>query len=102
MAAVINRPGAPTVASGDLRHLSDPHKAELFDHCFAYAGGGRLERQSVIHHVHHSHNPGFIGTDQIRLFEFNNDRLILSAEEVITGRGKRLHTLIWEKAESPL
>jgi len=102
MSALINKPGAPTIENGSLRHLSAPRKAALFDRCFTYAGSWRLEGRHIVHHVQHSHNPGFIGTDQIRLFAFDNDQLTLSAEEAIAGKEKRLHTLIWKKAESPL
>jgi hypothetical protein len=53
--------------------------------------GGR-----VVHHVHGSLNPAWVGGDQTRAMRFDGDRLVLSAEVVKAGQTVT-HTLTWER-----
>ena len=55
------------------------------------AGGGR-----VVHHVHASLNPAWVGGDQVRAMRFDGDRLVLSTEVIKAGQTVT-HTLTWER-----
>jgi hypothetical protein len=52
--------------------------------------------QSVVHHVHGSLNPAWVGGDQIRRMRFDGDRLVLSAD-VRKGGDIVTHILTWER-----
>jgi hypothetical protein len=52
--------------------------------------------RSVVHHVHGSLNPAWVGGDQVRQLRFDGDRLILSTETRKDGAAIR-HELTWER-----
>jgi len=52
--------------------------------------------QSVVHHVHGSLNPAWVGGDQVRAMRFDGERLVLSAN-VQKGAQTVTHTLTWER-----
>jgi hypothetical protein len=52
----------------------------------------------VIHHVTASWYPNFIGTDQVRYYEFQQNRLLLRTPPRDAGSDKRTGLLTWERA----
>ena len=52
--------------------------------------------RSVVHHVHGSLNPAWVGGQQVPTLRFDGDRLVLSAD-VHKGRDTVTHTLTWER-----
>lgn len=52
--------------------------------------------QSVVHHVHASLNPAWVGGEQVRRMRFDGDRLVLSADVRKNGTTVT-HTLTWER-----
>ncbi len=63
---------------------------------FHYTGPYRVVGQDVIHSVAMSHNPNFVGSEQLRHFVFKGDQLTLSGEETINGK-TRYHHLNWQR-----
>jgi len=52
--------------------------------------------KSVVHHVHGSLNPSWVGGQQVRTMRFDGDRLVLSAD--VRKNGDTVtHTLTWER-----
>jgi hypothetical protein len=52
--------------------------------------------ESVVHHVHGSLNPAWVGGRQVRRLRFDGEQLVLSAE-VVKGSQIVTHTLTWER-----
>jgi Lipocalin-like domain len=57
---------------------TDQDRAELMKSMFAYTGLYRLEGDKIITKVDASWNPEFLGTEQVRYFRFDGDRLQLT------------------------
>jgi hypothetical protein len=54
---------------------TDQDRAELLKSMFAYTGMWRLEGDKWITKVDVSWNPAWVGTEQVRYFKFEGDRL---------------------------
>jgi hypothetical protein len=80
-----------------IKSLSPEALAEAYASHFQYAGRYRIEGQTVIHSVQMSLNPNFVGSEQIRGFKFEDDRLTLSGEDQV-GAQMRMHRLCWPRA----
>lgn len=69
---------------------------------FAYFGTVQVhpERESVVHHVLGSPmNPSWVGTGQVRFYEFEGDLLRLSLREGDSPTGRITGTLTWRKMQ---
>jgi hypothetical protein len=54
----------------------------------------------IITHVDGASFPNWIGSDQVRHYEFNGDRMTLSTPPMLAGGKKRVGKLIWERVTS--
>ena len=65
----------------------------------AYCGTYELREQQhqVIHRPELAEWPHYIGSDQVRNFRFENDRLILSLEETIPNGERRRSQITWQR-----
>ena len=79
----------PAFPNGRAR-ATDKEKATAYETYTAYYGTYTIEPENgvVVHHLEGSITPGQIGQDNIRYFEFQGDRLILSVAN--DGKGGRL------------
>jgi hypothetical protein len=71
----------------------------LFRSMVAYAGTYTIEGSRVIHRPDVSWNETWTGTDQIRDYKFDGERLILAtapSPDAFTGK-MSVRTLVWEK-----
>lgn len=83
---------------------SDSPSSEVMK--FAYAGYmayfGTFEVNAdegiLINRVEGSLNPDWVGTEQIRHFEFSYGQLVLRTPPMDTGKTQMTGTLVWEKA----
>ena len=104
MAACIARKERPRLSSDSVRSASPAEQIAAFESFFQYAGtyDTRLldGRPQVIHHVTHSLNPNFVGSQQIRNVALATDgTLTLSASDPVPGSNSlRHHRLIWRRA----
>ena len=73
---------------------------EAFEGYIAYFGTWTIDEQAgaVIHHVTASWYPNFIGTDQVRYYEFQQNRLLLRTPPRDAGSERRTGLLTWERA----
>lgn len=72
---------------------------DAFSSYLAYYGRGVIneENKTVATHVEGSLNPDWIGTDQIRNYKFEGDRLVLTIPEMEVGDLKFTGAFSWEK-----
>jgi Lipocalin-like domain len=57
----------------------DEEKLRLYDGMLAYAGTYTLDDEKAVHHVDASWNQSWTGTDQVRFYKLDGDRLTISA-----------------------
>jgi Lipocalin-like domain len=72
-------------------------RAEAFTTFFAYAGRYTLTGDKVIHHAEISSEQNFVGTDLVRLIEFQGDRIILVSPPMSINRKTQTFELVWER-----
>jgi len=100
MSAAISRSNrALFPAQKSLRSLEPSLLADAYTSYFHYAGPFSVGEKSVTHTVAMSHNPNFVGTQQVRQFAFSEDELALSGEEIF-GQQRRKHQLRWQRIAS--
>jgi hypothetical protein len=94
-----------TVIEGEGRKApqADDDRANLFKTMYAYSGMYRLEGDKFITKVDVSWNPAWNGTDQVRFFKLEGDRLeIVSAwapSPTIPGRPMTRGFFTWERVK---
>ncbi len=99
-AAQIIRRDTPRFASGGLRTATPDEVQRAYAGVVAYFGTYEVDEPSsvVTHHVEASWNPNMVGVDQLRRFQFSEDRLTLSPPPQ-TVDGDTITTFItWERA----
>jgi hypothetical protein len=79
-----------------------PTEAEalsLFKSMVAYAGRYTVEPDRVIHHVEQSWNQAWTGTDIVRFYKFDANRLTLTTAPAPNPRDGKMSvsTLVWER-----
>ena len=78
---------------------SDAEKLSLFDSMLAYAGTYSLDDEKVVHHVDASWNQAWTGTDQVRFYKLQGDKLTISgapAKDPYTGQ-EVIHRIEFER-----
>ena len=106
MQACIARGDRPRLSSASVRSAPEAECVAAFESYFQYAGPYEIQeiratpgQQQVLHHVTHSLNPNFVGTQQVRNMTFAPDGgLTLSASDTVPGTGvARHHRLVWAR-----
>ena len=106
MQACIARGDRARLSSASVRSAPEAECLAAFESYFQYAGPyeirnapGAVGQQQVVHHVTHSLNPNFVGTQQVRNMAFAADGgLTLSASDTVPGTDvARHHRLIWKR-----
>jgi hypothetical protein len=103
MSACIARAGRGRLSSSSVRSAPAAEQVAAFESYFQYAGPYEMRtidgHPHVVHHVTHSLNPNFVGTDQIRRVELDGTGgLTLSASDQLPGSGvMRHHRLQWAR-----
>jgi hypothetical protein len=82
VAAQLVRAGRTRFASGDWKKATAGEAARAFKEYFGYFGTFSidLEKEAVIHHVTGGWFPNVEGTDQLRRFQLQGNRLVLDAD----------------------
>jgi ketosteroid isomerase-like protein len=97
-----------TLANPNPPHWADPAKPTNIERALtheameAYCGTYEVrEKESqVIHRPELAEWPHYIGSDQVRNFRFEGNRLILSLEETVPNGGWRRSRITWERVEA--
>jgi Lipocalin-like domain len=58
---------------------SDNEKLKLYDSMLSYGGTYTVDEEKAVHHVDASWNQTWTGTDQVRFYQLDGDRLSISA-----------------------
>ena len=107
MQACIARGDRQRLSSASVRSAPEAECLAAFESYFQYAGryeireiSGATGQQQVVHHVTHSLNPNFVGTQQVRNMAFAADGgLTLSVSDTVPGTDvARHHRLVWARA----
>lgn len=98
MSAQMGERGRRRFAKEDLRQATDEEKAAAWGGYFGYFGTYTVDvaAQTVTHHVEGSSFPNLAGTDQVRHYRQEGQRLILDAD---TAWGRV--SAVWEKIRAP-
>lgn len=97
MFAQLMRPDSGRFASEDWRKATPEEKSAAWGNYFGYFGTFSIDpdNKAIVHHIEGSWFPNLVGTDQIRYFRLEGDRLLLDAD---TEWGK-VH-IVWQKVAS--
>lgn len=82
---------------------SDAEKLKLFDSMIAYAGTYSVDAEKAVHHVDASWNQAFTGTDQVRFYKLEGDKLTISsapAKDPFTGK-EVIHRIEFQRIQKP-
>ena len=99
MAGQLMRPGRAPFRKNSITAGTIEEVRAAFEGYIAYCGAYGVDAQAgaVIHHVTASWFPNFVGTDQVRYFEFQENRLLLRTPPRESGSEKRAGLLVWER-----
>ena len=82
---------------------TDEERVRLFNSMLAYAGTYTVDDEKVIHHIDASSNQTWTGTDQVRFYRLEGDKLVIwSAPAADPYSGE--HGIYWiefQKVQSP-
>jgi hypothetical protein len=97
MAVQLMNPDRPRFASGDLLLTSEAEVRAAFDGYAAYYGSYSLDQGQgiLVHHIEAAHLPNWVGTDQVRHFELQGNRLTLKGD--LERGGQEVVSLVWER-----
>jgi hypothetical protein len=107
MSACIATDNRPLLGSASVRSAPQSQQVAAFATYFQYAGRFSVQAApaspsgwQVVHHVSHSLNPNFVGTEQVRNMVWGADgSLTLSASDTVPGSEvARHHELQWSRA----
>jgi hypothetical protein len=76
---------------------TDTEKVKAFDTYLSYCGKYKVQGAKVIHQVEVSLYPNWVGVDLERTFEFEGDRLSLSAPASSRFGAQYTARLVWER-----
>jgi hypothetical protein len=88
------------VNSDDMKSAGRNAKSETFAAAFAYSGKYEIdvERKQIVHFPEFATHPGYVGSRQVRPYEFDGDRLIFSDVEK-ADPAVASWKIIWEKVQ---
>jgi hypothetical protein len=91
----------PVFASNDWLKGTPEEVAAAFEGHRAYFGTYDVDEKAgkVTHHVLGSSFPNWIGTDNVRFYEFTGNCLILKTSPMLMGGRYVIGRLVWERAE---
>jgi hypothetical protein len=98
MSVQIMQPNRAALADADARRKAEDESRAAFDGYLGYYGTYEIlpHEQTVIHRLTGSSLPHWVGTEQVRGYEFSGRRLTLSAQATRDKSGA-LAVLVWER-----
>ena len=95
MSVLIMKNNRPQFLSEDPLQSQSDEVMVAFEGFIAYSGNYEVDLNSkqVVHQIKISSFPNWVGQNQIRKFEFNENKLTLSTDFI----GPNKHKLVWEK-----
>ena len=95
MSALLQHTERPTLTGSTARDATDAEIVAAWRTFIAYFGSYSVDADAgaVVHHVQGAYLPSMVGTDQVRYFTFEDDRLILQPPATAASRAK----VTWQK-----
>lgn len=78
----------------DLSKMTDQERVELFNTMGAYCGTYTVDGNTVTHHIDVSANENWTGTDLVRKFKLDGDRLVINTVPGPSPTDGRLFTAV--------
>ena len=75
----------------------DEDRINLHKNMVAYSGRYKVEGEKVVHYVDVSWNESLTGTDQVRFFKLEGDKLTITAPVDLINGLRSTSILIWER-----
>jgi hypothetical protein len=97
MSVTIMGANRPKFSSEVAQRGTDVEKVKAFDTYLSYNGKYEVQRTKVVHHVEVSLYPNWVGMDLERAFEFDGNRLSLSAPTTSRFGVQYTARLVWER-----
>jgi hypothetical protein len=99
MSVQIARSDRRSFKSGDLFRASPEELKDAFEGYFGYFGRYTVDERAgtVTHHIEGGSYPNFVGTDQRRLFTWQNDCLVLSTPPERMDGSDVTYVATWER-----
>jgi hypothetical protein len=97
MAANFMRANRQPFATDNMLAASADEKASIAETFVGYSGTYEVQDTRVIHHVQVASFPNWIGTDLVRLMEWEGDRLRLHVPPIPSKRGPLTQILTWQR-----
>ncbi|MBD2306475.1 lipocalin-like domain-containing protein [Chroococcidiopsis sp. FACHB-1243] len=83
----------------DIQKLPFAELAAAFTSFNAYAGTYELNGNTVVHHIEIASIPNRVGTDLVRTFSLNGDRITLKTPPTYSDGVLKIFELVWERVE---
>lgn len=83
----------------DIQLVPLAELAQAFTSFNAYAGTYELNGNTVIHHIEIASIPNRVGTDLVRTFNLNGDRVSLKTPPTLSDGVLKVFELVWERVE---
>lgn len=99
MSIQIMRQGRPMFAVADRLGGTPDEKKAALEGYLAYFGAFTIndEERSVTHHIQGSLLPNWVGVDQVRFFEVEEDQLTLRTPSLMIGGQEAAGQIVWER-----
>lgn len=85
--------------SGEIESLPIEERAQAFSGFNAYAGTYTLNENKVTHHIEMASIPNRVGTDLVRTFTINGNRVRLQTPPATSAGVSKTFELVWERVE---
>jgi hypothetical protein len=102
MSAQLTHSERPLFAVADKAKGTPPEVQAAMETYESYYGTYEVEEagQVVVHHVSGSLLPNWTGSDQVRFYQSEGDRLTLSTAEIAYGGTQLVGVLVWQRLSS--
>ncbi|MGL4378361.1 MAG: lipocalin-like domain-containing protein [Microcoleaceae cyanobacterium] len=98
MSTTLMTANRPNFETDDVLGGTTEERARAEKTYVAYCGEYEIKDNKVIHHIKASLFPNWVGVDQERFFEFNDERLTLSTPLILIDGKLQTAYLIWKRA----
>ncbi|BAY08510.1 lipocalin-like domain-containing protein [Calothrix sp. NIES-2098] len=87
----------PLFQAGDIAAGTVEEKVTAADSYVSYCGTYEIQDNRVVHHVEVSFFPNWVGANQVRFLQLNDDLLTLSTHPILVNGIEIVGSLIWQR-----
>lgn len=103
MSVLLMRPNRAKFASGDIYNGTPEEIKMAFENFDAYCGTYKIntEKKTITHYIEGCRFPSWEGTEQVRYYEFSNNKLTLSATLTFKNKKWQLKAVLIRQSQKP-